>query len=461
MERTYTVGELLGAVKRRWKWMAVVAGAVFVVSALVIMRLPNEYRARALVMVEPLHPHPDLVVPVISRTLEERVKSVRAQVYARQLMATAIEELNLYPQDREKGGMDGAVEALRNDTEVHPEGDDAFSITVRSRDAAVAAKAANRLAELFIEGNLQVRAGQVARTRDVITQQLAQLRGELSKAEAKTAAFKRANATTLPELNESRMREREQLAKQIELETGFIQAAQQRIDLIGVLPAGRDTEVGRMEQQVDDLRARLGAARAALTPEHPDVQSLSRELGNAQARLEQARVRAAANDLERRRMNDAIGRGRKNITQYQARIAEVDKLIAAAPFTATQLAELDRDTDMLKTKVTSLVSKKAEAEITADLEAKSAPAEFRVLESATSPALPASPNRPQVLLLALLAAIALGSAVAIGQELSDRTLRSEEEAATLSLPVLATVPRLYGMGASRVLALPAMQNEQG
>ena len=280
MERTYTVGELLGAVKRRWKWMAVVAGAVFVVSALVIMRLPNEYRARALVMVEPLHPHPDLVVPVISRTLEERVKSVRAQVYARQLMATAIEELNLYPQDREKGGMDGAVEALRNDTEVHPEGDDAFSITVRSRDAAVAAKAANRLAELFIEGNLQVRAGQVARTRDVITQQLAQLRGELSKAEAKTAAFKRANATTLPELNESRMREREQLAKQIELETGFIQAAQQRIDLIGVLPAGRDTEVGRMEQQVDDLRARLGAARAALTPEHPDVQSLSRELGS-------------------------------------------------------------------------------------------------------------------------------------------------------------------------------------
>jgi uncharacterized protein involved in exopolysaccharide biosynthesis len=212
---------------------------------------------------------------------------------------------------------------------------------------------------------------------------------------------------------------------------------------------------------VDDLRAKLGAARAALTPEHPDVQSLSRELGNAQARLEQAKARAAANDLELRRMTEAINRGRKNITQYQARIAEVDKLIAAAPVTAAQLAELDRDTDMLKTKVASLVSKKAEAEITADLEAKSAPTEFRVLESATPPALPASPNRPQILLLAFLAAIALGSAVVIGQELSDRTLRSEEEASALALPVLATVPRLYGMGASRVLALPAMQGEQG
>src|SRR5438132_4826736 len=196
MERTYTVNELLGAVKRRWKWMAIVAGAVFAVSAIVVARIPNEYKARALVMVEPQHPHPDLVVPVISMTLEERVKSVRAQVYARQLMATAIEELNLYQREREKYGMDSAVEAMRLDTEVHSEGDDAFSITVRAKDPGNAAKTANRLAELFIEGNLQVRAGQVARTRDVITQQLAQMRGELSKAEARIAAFKRAHSET-------------------------------------------------------------------------------------------------------------------------------------------------------------------------------------------------------------------------------------------------------------------------
>ncbi|HWE24010.1 MAG TPA: hypothetical protein VG496_08730 [Myxococcales bacterium] len=461
MERTYTVSELLGAVKRRWKGMAVVAGAVLAVALLVIARLPSEYRARALVMVEPLHPHPDLVIPVISRSLEERVKSVRAQIYARQLMSTAIEELKLYPQERDKDGMDAAVDALRNDTEVHPEGDDAFSITVRSRDPAMAAKTANRLAELFIEGNLQVRAGQVARTRDVITQQLAQLRGELSKAEARTAAFKRANVSTLPELQEARMRERDQLSKQVEIETAFVQTAQQRIDLIGVGPAGHDTEVGRMEQQVDDLRYKLGNARAALTPEHPDVQAYSRELSGAQARLEQARARAAANDLELRRMTEAMNRGRKSIMQYQARIADLDKLIAATPVTATQLAELERDTDMLKVKVGQLVSKKAEAEISADLEAKNAPAEFRVLESATVPALPSSPNRPQMALLALLAALALGCAVAVGQELSDQTLRSEQEAVALSLPVLATVPRLNGMGTSRVLALPAMNSEQG
>ena len=59
MERTYTVDELFGAIRRRWKWMAIVAGTVFALAAIVIAKLPNEYRARALAMVEPLQP-PDL-----------------------------------------------------------------------------------------------------------------------------------------------------------------------------------------------------------------------------------------------------------------------------------------------------------------------------------------------------------------------------------------------------------------
>ena len=104
MDRTYTIDELWAAVKRRWKVAALVAGGVFVLAGLVIARIPNEYKARALVMVEPFTPHPDLVVPVINaQSLEEKVKSVRSSVYARGLMATTIEELNLYPTQREKG----------------------------------------------------------------------------------------------------------------------------------------------------------------------------------------------------------------------------------------------------------------------------------------------------------------------------------------------------------------------
>ena len=454
MDRTYTIDELWAAVRRRWKTMALVAGGVLVLAAVVIARIPNEYRARALVMVEPFTPHPDLVVPVVNTlNLEQKVKSVREGVYARSLMATAIEELKLYPKERERS-MDEAVGAFRADTEVHAEGDDAFSITVRGRDPETVAKASNRLAELYIEGNLQVRAGQVNRTRDIITQKLAEMRGELSKAEAKVTAYKRANPDSLPELMEARYHQRDELTKQIELEETFIKEAQRRIDLLGTQPFGKDTEVGRLEDLHDGMKARLATMQSTLLPDHPDVEALKRELDATSGRLQAAKARAAANDLELRRMNEAISRGRTRIADLVKRQEGVDKMIVAAPVVASELGELTRDSDVLRAKVGSLVSKKAEAEITADLEQKSGPSEFRVLESAQPPALPASPNRSQALMLALLGALVLGIAVSVGQELSDRSLRTESEVGTaLTLPVLACVPELNGAGVVTMLPM--------
>ena len=452
MDRTYTIDELWSAVRRRWKLMAVVAGGVFVLAGMFIAGIPNEYKARALVMVEPFTPHPDLVVPVINaQSLEDKVKSVRSSVYARGLMSTAIEELNLYPKARAKG-MDEAVEELRGDTEVHTEGDNAFSITVRGRDPVLAAKVANRLAELYIEGNLQVRAGQVTRTRDIISQKLAEMRGDLARAQAKVNAFKAQHATELPELTEARFHQRDDLAKQIEQESAFAQEARHRIDLLGTQPFGKDTEVGRLEEQYDESRAKLAAMTSSLTPEHPDVVSMRREVESTFGRLQNARARAAANDLELRRMTDAIKRSNRRIEEVRGQQAQIDKLIAGAPLVAAQLTDLSKDVDLLDAKVSQLTSKKAEAEITAELEQMSGPSEFRVLESATPPTLAAAPNRAQMLALALLGALALGSAIALGKEMSDRSLRSESEVGgAIALPVLACVPELGGKWDLRVL----------
>ena len=83
-----------------------------------------------------------------------------------------------------------------------------------------------------------------------------------------------------------------------------------------------------------------------------------------------------------------------------------------------------------------------------------------MLESAQPTPTPASPNRSQALLLALLGALALGVAVSIGQELSDRSLRSESEVgAALALPVLACVPELSMAGGGTVALLPMHQVE--
>jgi uncharacterized protein involved in exopolysaccharide biosynthesis len=143
----------------------------------------------------------------------------------------------------------------------------------------------------------------------------------------------------------------------------------------------------------------------------------------------------------------------------QKKIAAVDQRVVLIPANGARLGELSRDADAIRAKVQHLVSKKAEAEVAAELEHRQAASEFRVLESAAMPTLPASPNRQQALLLALLAALGLGIAIAVAQEMSDRTLRNEAEAgAAVALPVLASVPRILDLRASgAVLALPPVR----
>src|SRR5438309_8384824 len=104
------------------------------------------------------------------------------------------------------------------------------------------------------------------------------MRAELAQGESKVTAFKRANSEMLPEMIDARFHQRDELSKQIELEETFIKEAQRRIDLLGTQPFGKDTEVGRLEEVHDTLRARLATAQATLLPNHPDVESLKREL---------------------------------------------------------------------------------------------------------------------------------------------------------------------------------------
>jgi len=192
-----------------------------------------------------------MVTPILSTTLEERVKSVRAQG----LLARADEHRGGGAQALPRGAREGSASTARwrrcaPTPRCTPRATNAFAIVVRGKDASLAARAANRLAELYIEGNLQVRAGQVTRVREIVSHKLAEMRGELAKAEAKVSAFKDAHKSELPELMEARLHERLSLSRQIEMETGFVQEAQRRLDLQGTQPFGKGHRGGAARGRV-------------------------------------------------------------------------------------------------------------------------------------------------------------------------------------------------------------------
>src|SRR5438552_822232 len=120
MERTYTLRELLAALRRR-RWMAsLVAGIAFALAAAAILSWPSEYRATSVVQVEPHRVAPEYLPASSIISFEERMRTLKHGLLARPILEKVIRETDLYPELR--ADMGEAVEKLRRHVEIRLEG---------------------------------------------------------------------------------------------------------------------------------------------------------------------------------------------------------------------------------------------------------------------------------------------------------------------------------------------------
>src|SRR5262249_9755725 len=122
------------------------------------------------------------------------------------------------------------------------------------------------------------------------------------------------------------------------------------------------------------------------------------------------------------------------LLNYQQRIER-------APTREADLAVLARDYETLQQTYRSLLTKKQESGIAANLERQRTDAHFKVLDPPRLPEEPFTPNRTRLSLIGVLPGIAIGLIVAVILEWFDRGLRTPDEVRfALELPVLATIP---------------------
>ena len=117
--------------------------------------------------------------------------------------------------------------------------------------------------------------------------------------------------------------------------------------------------------------------------------------------------------------------------------------LQAAPLREAELTALTRDYETLQQSYRSLLQKKEESQMSANLEKRQIGEQFKILDPARMPERPASPDRPRLYLMALIASLVAGFGTAGLREFLDQTLRTEADVrAALNLMVLATVPSI-------------------
>ena len=482
--RKYLPEDFLRIALRR-KWLILIPLAVVSAATIAVVRgLPDEYRSETTILVVPQRIPESYVRSTVTDRIGDRLQSLKEQILSRSRLERIILDLNLNPDQRSAPAMEDLVRRMRGSIKVDTVRGDAFTVSYVSRDPKTAQLVTERLASLFIEENVRDREVLADGTSEFLQVQLDDARRRLIEQEKKLEAYRLSHTGELPSQASSNLQAVQNASLQLQTVGEALTRDHDRqmllerqlADLMAPESAGQPIAAagsgtassaapGTLTpvEELAQAREQLRALEARLTPEHPDVKRARARATQLEQQVAQlprpgapvsAVVTRSAADLQRERhIRDTRGeldslkrrildqqeqqtRLRGELRQYQARLE-------AAPIRESELTELMRDYDTLRTIYSSLLAKSEDSKIAANLERRQVGEQFRVLDPARVPERPFSPNRMILNAMGVLLGLFIGLGGVAALEFTDSTLKTEEDIrVVLALPVIATIPVL-------------------
>ena len=111
MERTYTLQDMLAALRRRKAVALLVGAAVLVTGVAIALLVPAEYTATSTVQVEPRRLPVDFFPAQGVAPFEERMRTIKHGVLARPLLERVVKETDFFPDLADDPGRGGGAAA--------------------------------------------------------------------------------------------------------------------------------------------------------------------------------------------------------------------------------------------------------------------------------------------------------------------------------------------------------------
>lgn len=464
-------------VLRRYWWipvfMTVTLGAMGLAASLV---LPKKYTSSTLVLVEQPTVPKDLIRPVVTDDLNQRMASMKAQILSRSRLESIINKFSLYPQERGMTHMEDLVEKLKAAIDVEliqpmagsanrePPG---FNVSVTFDNPQLAQQICQEITSMFMEQNATVRVAQSNKTTQFLTEQLNEAKAKLEEQDRNLAQFKTRYPFSQPEQEQPNITLLNGMNSQLDATTQALTRAQEDKSLNETLLAQQEaswkaSQVGQQnpesqEQQLSALQEQLAAMLAKYTPEHPDVVKLKTQIEDLKRRMANAPEPKAPSEGSRsalrepaaiQQLRTRIKQDEFNITdltkrqkQIQDQIRNLQSRLQASPVIEQQLKELTRSYQTASDIYNDLLKKRENSAMATDLEHQQQGENFKVLDAPSLPSTPSFPKKTVFVGGSVGGGLALSLGILYLLALSDKALYSERDVELyLKLPVLTAVP---------------------
>ena len=313
-----------------------------------------------------------------------------------------------------------------------------IDIRYSSTDPDYAARMANAFADAFVRTTLELKTSPARQFTNFFDQRVSDLRGQLEQAQTRLSTYERENGVN----------------------------ASGKIDVENARLTELSAALGSAQSQLADSSSRSGGAKgdASISPEvmqNPLVQTLKGALATQQVKIQVMSQQYGPNnpELQRARREEA-----ELIARINAETGKVTSSLGTANRVSTQrVAELQTAVETQRKLILSLGEKRDKADLLQKevtnaqrsfdlvmqrqsqtaLESQVQQTDVAVLDHATAPLRPTSPNRPLIIVLSLIGGLLLGVPLALVREFANPRVRGVDDLAYyLDLPVLSVIPPL-------------------
>ena len=468
----------------RYRWYAVAFAWVAAVGGWIgVYLMPNRYEASARVYVDTesvlrpllagltIQPNIDQVVNMMSRTLISRPNLEKV------IRMADIDIRLKTPQDREL-----LITRLTKELTIRAAGGaNLYTIAYNDKDPQEAKRVVQSLLTIFVEGSLGDKRKDSDTARRFIDEQLKAYSDKLLTAESAVTEFKRKNMGIMGgsagafyaqmgqaksqvsqaalELKEAE-NGRDAIKKQL---TGDLEAPPTLYDERGTpeaLPANPE-----LDSRIRALEQKLDALRLNYTERHPDIVSAKRIMDQlkeqkkqeAEQKKQEAKgrkpstVAAQSRNPVYQQLSVALAEAEATVASMKARVAEYEKRYEelkasanAVPQVEAEFVQLNRDYDVTRRNYEQLLSRRESVNMSGEMDTNASVIDFRVIDPPQVPSAPASPNRPLLMSMVLIAALGGGIAFSFLVSQLRPTFHDQRRLRKVSgLPVFGTVVMVW------------------
>lgn len=467
-----------GMWKYRWPGL-LVAWVVAIAATIAVMRIPDQYEASARIYVDTQ----SILKPLMSGlavqpNVEQQVVMLSRTLISRPNIEKLVRMADLDLKNTTAAQQDALVESLMRALEIKSTArDNLYSLTYRATDPERAKRVVQSLVSIFVESSLGASRKDTDSAKAFINEQIKSYEAKLEEAEGRLKAFRLRNldlqtgdgkdsASRLSDLSNQLEQARLDLR---EAETAR-DAAKAQLESEKSHAANSTTQSLLQESAVavstPEIDARLEAQKKSLdvlmqrfTDQHPDVVSTRRLIKELeeQKRKEVQELRRTAmaassagtgalsfavQELNRMLASSEVQVAslRARVAEYAARYNQARAMLKTSPQIEAEAAQLNRDYNINKKNYEDLVARRQAAAMSGDLDVASGVADFRLIDPPRASPRPVWPNRPLLVLVALMASIAAGLGTAfLASQVWPVFHKASELRQRIGLPLLGVV----------------------